>query len=73
MGMEGFVKLYPGHMMTSWLGGNKVCPPSSHCTFKPLGCKHWLLVISAVNEIKILLHGAKPVIYFQWFICPSEY
>jgi hypothetical protein len=37
-----------------------------------LGYEHWLLVISAVDEIKLLLHGAELVICFQWFICPSE-
>jgi hypothetical protein len=73
MSTESFMKLYQGHMVTSWLCGKKVCPPSSCSTSKLLGYKHWLLVISAVDEIKLLLHGAKLVICFQWFICPSEY
>jgi hypothetical protein len=73
MGMESFMKLRLDHTVTNWLCGNKVCPPSSHNTSKLLGCEHWLLVISAVDEIKLLLHGAEPVICFQWFICPGEY
>jgi hypothetical protein len=64
MGMEGFVKIHPGHTVTNWLCGKKVCPPSSHNTSKLLGCKHGLLVFSAVDEIKLLLHGAEPVICF---------
>jgi hypothetical protein len=73
MGTEGFTKLYLGHTMTSWLCGKKVCPPSSRSTSKLLGYEQWLLLFSAVDKIKLLLHGTKPVIYFQWFIYPSEY
>jgi hypothetical protein len=73
MRTESFTKLCPSHMVTSWLCGKKVCPPSSYNSSKLLGYKHWLLVISVVDEIKLLLHGAEPVICFQWFICPSEY
>jgi hypothetical protein len=73
MSTESFMKLYLGHIVTSWLCGKKVCPPSSCSTSELLGCEHGLLIISAVNEIKLLLHGAKPVICFQWFICPGEH
>jgi hypothetical protein len=73
MSMESFMKLCLGHTVTSWLCDKKVCLPSSCSTSKPLGCEHGLLIISAVNEIKLLLHGAKPVICFQWFICPGEH
>jgi hypothetical protein len=73
MGMESFMKLCPGHTVINWLCGKKVSPPSSHNTSKLLGCEYWLLVFRAVDKVKLLLHGTKPVICFQMFICPSEY
>jgi hypothetical protein len=61
--MESCAELSPRHLVAVLNGGGEVSPPSTRGFTKPLDLEQSLLELSAVQQPKLGLDDAKPVIH----------
>jgi hypothetical protein len=68
---KGFTKLSPLHLVSKASGG-EVGPPCSGITQQLLSCKQGFLILRTVEELKLRLNGAKPMVGLQRLTCFSK-
>jgi hypothetical protein len=70
---EFCVELSSWQLVVVLNSGGEVSPPSTHGSTKLLGCEQSLLELNAMQQSKLGLEDAKPVIRFQWISCLSKH
>jgi hypothetical protein len=63
---EGLVELSPRHLVATLKSGSEVSPPSTSGPTKLLGLIQSLLELSIVQQPKLGIDDAKPVICLKW-------
>jgi hypothetical protein len=70
--MKGLVELDPRHLVAVLKSGKVASPPSTGGPTKLLGCKQSFLELGIVQEPKLGLGDAKPVIRLKRIRCLDE-